>query len=64
MARIVNAGGGYCVRCGNWIDPSFKWMAGHDHHNGGYAGAEHYKCGVGERNERHARRRKIRSRVW
>jgi hypothetical protein len=64
VARVVEAGGGYCAQCGGWIEPGSKWYLGHDHRNGGYAGPEHPKCGVGERNKRVARKRRVRSEVW
>lgn len=66
VARVVDAGGGFCVNptCGRWIAPGSKWHLGHDHRNGGYAGPEHAGCNVAERNKRHARVRRRKSRAW
>jgi hypothetical protein len=59
----VERGEVFC-RCGRWIAPGSKWHLGHDHRNGGYTGPEHERCNIGERNRRHARRRRVRSEVW
>ena len=64
VAALVASGGAFCAQCGGWIEPGAKWFLGHDHRNGGYVGPEHPRCGVGERNRRHARVRRRKSRAW
>lgn len=42
---IVRAGGIYCARCGDLIDPDEKWHLGHiDGDPDSYQGPEHVKC--------------------
>ena len=67
----VEAGVVTCARCGGWIAPGSRWHLGHDHDFGGYAGPEHARCNLAERNKRHARKRRrgtprpgTPSRVW
>lgn len=31
--RIVDAGQGFCWRCGRWLDPRRSWHLGHDDHD-------------------------------
>jgi hypothetical protein len=64
VEREVKAGNAFCSECGRWIAPTAKWHLAHDHRNGGYAGAAHATCNIRERNKRHARKRRLRSRMW
>ena len=61
---VVDAGNGFCVYHGGWLDPAKMWHLAHDHRNGGYLGPACVRCNIAERNRRHARRRRVRSRVW
>ena len=45
--RQVDAGEGYCWRCGQWIPPGAPWHAGHDDHDRAiYRGIECPSCNV------------------
>ena len=49
VAKMVNAGGGLCWRCGRWINPAEPWDLGHADHRlakslGIYRGPEHRFC--------------------
>jgi hypothetical protein len=67
IAAKVQAGQAWCCECGRWIHPEAPWHLAHDHFSGGYRGPAHERCNVGERNKRHARKRRPRprySRAW
>lgn len=63
VKRTVDAGLGYCWRCGRWLDPSKPWDLGHDDDDRSvYRGPECLPC-----NRSTAARRRLpplRSRRW
>ena len=63
-AQKVERGMVSCAGCGQPILPGTRWHLGHNHRFGGYAGPEHQRCNIGERNRRHNRKRKLTSRSW
>jgi hypothetical protein len=62
-AKVVEAGDGYCARCGKWIPPGEPWDLGHDDTDRTkYRGPEHQACNRGAPNRAEVPRRQ--SREW
>lgn len=60
VARLVDAGGAKCARCGVLIAPDEPWDLGHDDHDRSlYSGPEHRRC-----NRATTGRRRWQSREW
>ena len=69
QARIDAGEAVHCARCQRMIMPGSRWQLGHDHIAGGYAGPEHARCNLADRNRRNnwklrRPRRPRQSRPW
>ena len=57
LAKVVEAGDGFCVRCGRWVAPGELWHLGHDDFDRSrYRGIECTKCNVGAANKLRAKK--------
>jgi hypothetical protein len=64
LKALVDAGRGFCWRCGGWIDPAARdragkraWHVGHDDTGLVIRGAEHNSCNLSAAAREGARRR-------
>jgi hypothetical protein len=45
-AKIIDAGDGYCARCGGHIAPGSRWHLDHRDDRQGYLGPSHARCNI------------------